>query len=69
MSYGFENIRLWKMNELNHIITGLGLYLGKLNRRVLYTSACAIGQDKVLVADSCGYVTTVSLLTEKVQSV
>lgn len=49
------------MNEINHIITGTGLYLGKLNRLVTYTSACTLPDGLVLVVDSSGYITSFSL--------
>ena len=67
MSYGFENIRLWKLNPRNSIITGVGLYLGKLNRKVNYNSACQADEGKLLVADSNGYITRICLEEERME--
>lgn len=68
VSYGFENIRLWKLNHHNSIITGVGLYLGKLNRKVNYNSACLVGEGRqLLVADSSGYLSRVCLENERME--
>ena len=68
VTYGFENIRLWKLNPKNSIITGIGLYLGKLNRKVNYNSACLVGDGRqVLVADSSGYVSRICLDNERME--
>ena len=60
MSFGFENIRLWKLNSSNNIITGVGLYLGKMNRKVTYSHACKLTEDIILVIDNHGYLTRIS---------
>lgn len=68
VSFGFENIRLWKLNPKNSIITGVGLYLGKLNRNVHYNSGCVMEKGKkMLVADSSGYVSRICLETERME--
>ena len=67
ISYGFENIRLWKLNPKNCIITGVGLYLGKMNRNVHYNSGCLVGDSNMLVADSSGYVNRICLKNQRVE--
>lgn len=67
VSYGFENIRLWRINSHNRIITGVGLFLGKMNRKVLYCSGCRLDVDTIMVVDDSGYLTRVSLLSQKMQ--
>lgn len=55
------------MNENNHIITGSSLYLGKMNQKISYKSACLLNKSIVLVGDSSGFLTKVSLDNEKME--
>ena len=64
LTFGFENIRIWRVNSQKGIIQGSNIYLGQTNRKVKYTSAIMIKtmQDNLaFVTDSNGFVTTISI--------
>ena len=64
LSFGFENIRLWRVNSQKNIIQGSSIYLGQTNRKVKYTSAIMVKslQDNLsFITDSNGFITTLSI--------
>lgn len=65
VTLGYENIRFWKLHPHNGIIVGNGVYLGNMNRGVLYTGAIQIA-DKIYVCDSKGFITVIDVIEEKV---
>lgn len=68
VTFGFENIRLWRINSDKGIIQGSNIYLGQSSRKVRYTSALMLPtrEDILLfVADSNGFITTVSVAEGK----
>ena len=60
VTYGFENIRIWKPSVENGILNGVSLYLGKMNIKVTYKGACQISEDIIFVIDSNGYLTSIN---------
>ena len=63
LTYGFENVRLWRVNNQKGIIQGNSIYLGQNNRKVKYTSAVIVKtlQDSLaFIVDSNGFITTIS---------
>lgn len=68
ITFGFENVRLWRVNPEKSIIQGLNIYLGQANRKVKYTTGIAVknGEDCLAyIADSNGFITTVSVAESK----
>ena len=65
LTYGYENIRVWKINEEKSLITGNTLFLGKMNFKTTYTSSCMVSDDLALVSDTNGYITKVSIEEHK----
>lgn len=68
VTFGFENIRLWRINTEKGIIQGSNIYLGQSNRKVRYTSAIVLpNREDILlfVGDSNGFITTVSVAEGK----
>ena len=61
LTYGYENIRIWKIIPEKSLITGTSLYLGKMNQRNNYTDGCLVPPCTAFVTDSNGYITKVSL--------
>ncbi len=64
LSYGYENIRIWKINNEKSIIQGTSIYLGQTNRKAKYTSAIIIKSTQdylAFVTDSNGFITTISV--------
>jgi hypothetical protein len=68
VTYGFENIRLWRINNEKSIIQGSNVYLGQSSRKVKYTSGVVINTREdtlVYVSDGNGFITTVSVAEGK----
>ena len=64
ITFGFENIRVWKVNQEKSIISGTNVYLGQTNRNVRYNSSIIVDMPNdtfALLADSNGFITTISL--------
>ena len=61
LTYGYENIRIWKIIPEKSLITGTSLYLGKMNQKNHYTDSCLVPSSIAFVTDSNGYITKISL--------
>jgi hypothetical protein len=64
LTYGYENVRIWKVNQQKGIIQGSSIYLGQTNRKVKYTSAVIVNtlQDNLaFITDTNGFITTLSI--------
>jgi len=64
LTFGYENIRLWRVNSKKGIIQGTNIYLGNTNRKVKYNSAVilhSIHDTLAFVVDSVGFITTISI--------
>jgi WD40 repeat protein len=64
LTFGFENVRIWRPNPDKAILQGSSFYLGQTNRKVTYRTALVqqtAGDTLAWVGDSNGFLTVVSV--------
>lgn len=64
LTFGFENVRIWRPNPEKAILQGYSFYLGQTHRKVTYRTALVqqTAKDSLAwVGDSNGFLTLVSL--------
>jgi hypothetical protein len=68
LSFGYENIRLWRVNNSSSTINGVNIYLGQTNRKVKYNAGIIVNQKDdslAFIAGSNGFITTISIKESK----
>lgn len=61
LSYGHENVRIWKFKPDKNIISGMNIYLGSMHHKTTYTG-CAIIANTAYIIDNKGYITLICLM-------
>jgi hypothetical protein len=64
ITHGYENVRLWKVNNQTGVINSMNVYLGQTNRKVKYNACCVTQTNSQYIAhlcDSNGYLTSINI--------